>query len=153
MRKQYIEEAGISKNKAKYYILLSKTQGAARKWINEQEDDIIQDWKILKKAFIKRFPKVPKKGKTKDILSALYGLKQDKRDLNEYFKKAREIYNSLLKELAEDVTERVINKLDSENIRGIIKGILGETTADFDKVVNTIQGVVRQKGKSQDISI
>ena len=59
VRRQYTEEAGMSEDKAKCYILLSKTQGAARKWINEQDDDIMRDWKRLKQAFIKRFPNSP----------------------------------------------------------------------------------------------
>ena len=152
VRRQYTEEAGMSEDEAKCYILLSKTQGAARKWINEQEDEVMKDWSMLKEAFVKRFPKSQKKGRKLDALSALYALKQKKRDLDEYFDEAREIYNSLPKELAEDVAERVIDGLDSENVRGIVGGILGETTADFERVLSTIRGVVRQKGKREDPS-
>ena len=107
---------------------------------------------MLKEAFVKRFPKSQKKGRKLDTLSALYALKQKKRDLDKYFDEAREIYNSLPKELAEDVVERVINGLDSENVRGIVRGILGEITADFERVLSTIRGVVRQKGKREDPS-
>ena len=85
-----------------------------------------------------------------DALSALYSLRQNRRDLDEYFDEAREIYNSLPKELAADVSERVIDGLDSENVKGIVGGILGETTDDFEKVLTTIRGVVRQKGKRED---
>ena len=153
VRRQYTQEAGMSEDEAKCYILLSKTQGAARKWINEQDDEMMRDWEMLKEAFTKRFPKMPKKGKTKDALSGLYGLKQNKRDLDEYFEEAREIYNSLPKELAEDVAERVIDGLDNETVRGIVGGILGETTADFERVVTTIRGVVRQRGKKEDPAV
>ena len=55
----------------------------------------MKDWNKLKGAFIKRFPKVTKKGETKDALSVLYTIKQNKRDLDDYFEEAREIYYSL----------------------------------------------------------
>ena len=152
VRRQYTEEAGMNEDEAKCYILLGKTQGAARKWMNEQDDEIMRNWKALKEQFVKRFPKVQKKGKRMDALSALYSLKQDKRDLDEYFDEAREIYNSLPKELLADVSERVIDGLDSENVKGIVGGILGETTDDFERVLTTIRGVVRQKGKREDSS-
>ena len=77
------------------------------KWVSKQDDELMRDWRSLKEAFVKRFPKITKKGKTQDALSALYGLKQNKRDLDKYFEDTRKIYNSLLKELAEDVAERV----------------------------------------------
>ena len=38
-------------------------------------------------------------------------------------------------------------------MRGIVRGILGETTADFDRVLNTIQGVVKQNGKREGLFI
>ena len=46
----------------------------------------------------------------------------------------------------------MIDGLDSENVKGIVGGILGETTDDFEKVLTTIRGVVRQKGKREDSS-
>ena len=144
----------MNEDEAKCYILMSKTQGIARKWVNEQEDDIMQDWKRLKEAFTTRFPKAVKKGKAKDALSALFALKQSKRDLDQYIEEAREIRDSLPKELAEDVAERLIEGLDSETVRGIVGGIVGESgSTDFEKVVNTIRGVVRQKGKKEDLNV
>ena len=50
-----------------------------------------------------------------------------------------------------DVAERLIEGLDSETVRGIVGGIVGEGgSTDFEKVVNTIRGVIRQKGKKED---
>ena len=46
----------MSEDEAKCYISSSKTQGAARKWVNEQEDELMKDLKSLKEAFIKRSP-------------------------------------------------------------------------------------------------
>ena len=153
VRKQYTEEVGMSEDEAKCYILLSKTQGAARKWINEQDDEAMKDWNLLKEAFVKRFLKNQKKPRKLDVLSALYALKQNKRDLDDYLDESREIYNGLPKELAEEVAERVIDGLDSENVKGIVGGILGEASANFEKVLSTIRGVVRQKGKRDEPSI
>lgn len=62
-----MEKAGMNEDEAKCYILLSKTQRAARKWINEQDDGMMSAWNILKEAFIERFPKVMKKGKTEAV--------------------------------------------------------------------------------------
>ena len=50
-----------------------------------------------------------------------------------------------------DVAERLIEGLDSETVRGIVGGIIGESgSTNFEKVVNTIRGVIRQKGKKED---
>ena len=43
----------MSEDEAKCYILLSKTQGTAGKRINDQEDEVLKDWSVLKKAFVK----------------------------------------------------------------------------------------------------
>ena len=43
----------------------------------------------------------------------------------------------------EEVIEQVINSLDSENIKGIIRGILGEVLVDFEKVLSIIHRVVK----------
>ena len=43
----------MSEDEAKCYMLLSKTQGTARKRINDQEDEVLKDWSVLEKAYVK----------------------------------------------------------------------------------------------------
>lgn len=70
------------------------------------------DWAKLKPAFITHFPKLVKKDKKKTALTALFALKRKGRSLDDYFTEIREINDGMPKEIAEDITERVIEGLD-----------------------------------------
>ena len=153
LSRQYSSEEGMSESEAKCYALLMSTKGTARKWMDDQSDELMANWEGMKNAFISRFPRPEKKStnKAKEALTAMYNFKQRGRSYDDYFEEAREIKNNLHETLHEDIAERTLEGIDNDNVKGIAGGILGEGGAtDLDQVIKTIRGIARPKARVED---
>ena len=60
-------------------------------WVNEAEENLLDNQGELKKAFCERFPMVSKVDMLSEALQKFHNFKQEKRTLKVYFEEARVI--------------------------------------------------------------
>lgn len=143
--------AGLRVDTAKYFFLQGSTSHTALKWLEDQSDELMENWEDLCGAFIKRFPMAPKTSSLPDALAKFYALKQSDRTLKEYFEEARYIQKHLPKELHDQLAEKTIQGLDDEMVRRVTGGILKKDRRDLDDVLDTIQSVSGESSSNDTI--
>ena len=137
------------------YIMIFKTKKNAIKWLQNQNNEIIENWNRLKKIFFQRFSK-KNKSKMKIIfaLNILYKLKQRKRFLQKYAKKIKQIEKMLFKKIQQKISNKFVTNLNDEMIKRIVKKFMKQnyiTIYDVKITIKLIREIANDQNNKKNI--
>ena len=156
---QHFAQMQLSKQNKKTfqcYTVMFKTKENAIKWINDQKNILIENWNALKKILIERFSKKKKiETNYETTLDALYNLKQLKKFLRNYIKKARKVQKLLSKKIQNQISYKLVSKLSDDMTKRIMRDIIAQKKSnayDFETTIRLVKSIAKNQNKKNSIA-